>query len=206
MSGIDWGWFVAASLLLIVAPGPDLLFLLAQGMSRGPRAGLATAAGLALGNLGHTAAVVLGAAVLFASSPLAFKMLKYAGAAYLLWLAWKTWQGRAGMLRVETAPPATGNLFLRGLLMNLLNPKVVLFFLAFLPQFVDPDGAGVALQIVVLGVVFTLLTLALFGAVGLFAGALGHWLRSRPAIGRHLGWLSSAVFLALALRLVVVEP
>lgn len=201
MSDIDFVWFVGASLLLIIAPGPDVLFLLAQGMARGRRAGLATASGLALGNLGHTLAAALGASVIFRSSPLAFDGLKYAGAAYLLWLAWKTWQSRHEMLSVDAAPPAAGNLFLRGLLMNILNPKVALFFLAFLPQFVVAEAGQPGLQMGLLGVIFTLLTWLVFGLIGLFAGSLGAGLRRRPRLGRHIGWLTSAVFVALALRL-----
>ena len=101
---------------------------------------------------------------------------------------------------------AGGNLFWRGVLMNVLNPKVALFFLAFLPQFVDPAAGAVAWQMLGLGLLFTALVVLLFGATGLFAGGLGQWLRARPAVNRYLGGLASAVFVVLALRLALTQP
>src|SRR3990167_4860365 len=119
--------FVTASLLLIVAPGPDIVFLVSQGALRGPRAGFVTAMGLAAGNLVHTVAAALGVSVIFQTSAAAFNALKYAGAAYLLYLAWKT--ARAGTVEVSQAGEARNeSLFWRAVLMNVLNPKVALFF------------------------------------------------------------------------------
>ena len=136
--------FVGASLLLIVAPGPDLLYLVSQGAAHGPRAGLATALGLAAGNLVHTLAAALGISVLLLGSALAFDALKLAGVAYLLYLAWTSVRPRAPAAPgAPAAHAAPGPLFRRGLLMNVLNPKVALFFLAFLPQFASPASGPV---------------------------------------------------------------
>lgn len=202
-----WWVFVPASLALIMAPGPDLLFLLAQGVQRGRAAGLATALGLASGNLVHTVGAALGVSVIFRTSAVAFTLLKLAGALYLLLLAWRTL--RAGSAAAEETPVVPerplGELFRRGVLMNVLNPKVALFFLAFLPQFAAPERGWVGAQMLLLGVVFTLLVVLVFGAAGWFAGALRPWLARRSERMRKLGgWLIAAVYAILALRLASV--
>jgi threonine/homoserine/homoserine lactone efflux protein len=202
-----WWVFVPASLALIIAPGPDLLFLLAQGMQRGRNAGVATALGLASGNLVHTLGAALGVSVIFRTSALAFTMLKFAGVLYLLYLSWQA-------LRSGSAPPgdasavperSLGALFRRGVLMNVLNPKVALFFLAFLPQFAHPGRGSVGLQMLLLGGVFTLLVMAVFGTAGWFAGALRPWLLRRGGRLKKVStWLMAGIYSALALRLALV--
>lgn len=204
--------FVTASLLLIIAPGPDIVFLVSQGVTRGPRAGFVTAMGLAAGNLAHTVGAALGVSVIFQTSAIAFNALKYAGAAYLLYLAWKTARATGGAVEVPQAGQARNeSLFWHAVLMNVLNPKVALFFLAFLPQFASPSpspGVGpVWMQMMVYGLLFTFLVVIVFGAFGLFAGRASRWLR-RAASGRGasaLKWLVPAVFVLLALRLATVE-
>ena len=201
--------FTGASLLLIVAPGPDLLYLVSQGAAHGPRAGLATACGLAAGNLVHTLAAALGISVLFQGSALAFEALKLAGVAYLLYLAWCSVRAPAPAVAAaaQAAPAAHGPLFWRGLLMNVLNPKVALFFLAFLPQFADPASGPVWLQLVLLGSLFTALVVLVFGAFGLAAGQLRPWLQRAAggAAGRYAGWAIALLFVALAVRLGLAE-
>ncbi|MEJ2629988.1 MAG: LysE family translocator [Acidihalobacter sp.] len=202
-----WWVFVPASLALIIAPGPDLVFLLAQGVRRGRSAGLATAFGLASGNLVHTLGAALGVSVIFRTSALAFTLLKFAGVLYLLYLAWHA-------LRSGATPPggaaslqerSLGTLFRRGVLMNVLNPKVALFFLAFLPQFAHPELGPVGLQMLLLGGVFTLLVMAVFSAAGWFAGVLRPWLSRRGVSLRRLSaWLMAGIYSALALRLALV--
>jgi len=200
--------FVTASLLLIVAPGPDIVFLVSQGVARGPRAGFVTALGLASGNLVHTVAAALGISVMFRTSAVAFDALKFAGAAYLLYLAWKT--VRSGGGPVDFGPAAGArkeSLFWRAVLMNVLNPKVALFFLAFLPQFASPAAGPVWLQMILYGILFTILVVIVFGAFGVFAGKASLWL-GRATSGRAgsaLKWLVSGTFVALALRLAAVE-
>jgi len=200
--------FATASLLLIVAPGPDIVFLVSQGAARGPRAGFVTAMGLAAGNLVHTVGAALGVSVIFQTSAIAFSALKYAGAAYLLYLAWKTARSNgaaAGVSQHDQAPKES--LFWRAVLMNVLNPKVALFFLAFLPQFASPKIGPVWMQMIFYGLLFTLLVVIVFGALGLFAGRASRWLRGATA-GRGasaLKWLVTGVFVLLALRLASVE-
>lgn len=200
--------FVTASLLLIVAPGPDIVFLVSQGAVWGPRAGFVTAMGLAAGNLVHTLAAALGVSVIFQTSAIAFGALKYAGAAYLLYLAWKTACAAGGSPEVSRESEARKeSLFWRAVLMNVLNPKVALFFLAFLPQFASPKIGPVWMQMIFYGLLFTFLVVIVFGAFGLFAGRASGWLR-RAASGRGanaLKWLVTAVFVLLALRLAAVE-
>jgi threonine/homoserine/homoserine lactone efflux protein len=209
------GLFVVASVLLILAPGPDIIFLVSQSVALGPRAGFLTALGLACGNLVHTLLAALGISVVFRASPVAFQGLKIAGVAYLLYLAWKAVRSRApasvdpaGSSQPSVSRPAAG-LFLKGVLMNVLNPKVALFFLAFLPQFVAPESGPVWLQMILYGLLFTALVILIFGAVGLIAGHVtrrigSRWMRHRAASrGR---WLVAGVYAALAARLALLHP
>lgn len=206
-------FFISASLLLIIAPGPDIVFLVTQGATRGPRAGFATAMGLAAGNLVHTTAAALGVSAIFRASPVAFQALKVAGVAYLLFLAWKALQEKR-QSSAEAVPSATSaglpaaegsspNLFWRGFLMNILNPKVAIFFLAFLPQFASPDAGPVGLQMVAYGVMFTFLVVLVFGALGVLAGNVSGWLSRRRdhATGTSFRWVVALVYVALAVRL-----
>ena len=200
--------FVAASLLLIVAPGPDIVFLVSQGATQGPRAGFVTAMGLAAGNLVHTVGAALGVSVIFQPSAIAFSALKYAGAAYLLYLAWKTARATGGSAEdTQHGDARKESLFWVAVLMNVLNPKVALFFLAFLPQFASPKTGPVWIQMIFYVLLFTFLVVIVFGAFGLFAGRASLWLR-RAAGGRAanaLKWLVPGVFVLLAVRLATVE-
>ena len=197
--------FLSVSVVLTLAPGPDILFLITQGVSRGVRAGLATAMGLALGNLAHTLAAALGLALVFQQNEIAFQALKFAGVAYLLYLAWKTFQQPSANDTAESEMPAHG-LFIRGLLMNILNPKVMLIFLALLPQFVNPELGSVTRQLIVLGLMFTAQVVVVFGTMGVLAGWLGDSFRARfGRSGRFARYLVIMIYLGLALRLALVE-
>jgi threonine/homoserine/homoserine lactone efflux protein len=202
-------YFLGASLLLIIAPGPDIVFLISQGVTRGARAGLATAIGLAGGNLVHTLGAALGVSVIFQTSALAFQTLKFAGVIYLLYLAWKTVRSSSKQIDIPEAESYTARaLVMRGMMMNILNPKVALFFLAFLPQFVSHSSGSVPLQMLIMGLVFTLLVIFVFGAIGLFAGALKKVLIQDTSnrIGTIANWCVAGVFAALAMRLALTEP
>jgi threonine/homoserine/homoserine lactone efflux protein len=197
--------FLSVSVVLTLAPGPDILFLITQGVTRGVRAGLATAMGLALGNLAHTLAAALGLALVFQQNELAFQALKFAGVAYLLYLAWMTFQQPSVSENKEPEMPAQG-LFIRGLLMNILNPKVMLIFLALLPQFVNPELGSVTRQLIVLGLLFTAQVVVVFGSMGVLAGWLGDSFRARfGRSGRFARYLVIMIYLGLALRLALVE-
>ncbi|RRQ22641.1 LysE family translocator [Thiohalobacter thiocyanaticus] len=200
--------FSAASVLLGLAPGPDNLFVLTQSALYGARAGLQVVLGLCTGLLVHTALVALGVAALLLASPLAFALLRLAGALYLLYLAWQSFTAAAAPVPAggQSSLLSGGQLYRRGIIMNLTNPKVSLFFLAFLPQFVAPEYGRVDLQVGLLGALFILATLLVFGAVALMAGRLGEWLSRSVRTQRWLHRLAGGVFVLLALRLLLIDP
>lgn len=194
--------FFSASVALAIAPGPDNIFVLTQSALHGRLAGLVITLGLASGLIFHTTAAAFGVAVLIQTSDLAFSALKFAGAAYLLWLAWQAFTARPTGIDGAPAPQAPpAKLYLRGLIMNIANPKVTIFILAFLPQFIAPDQGPVIAQFYILGALMFLATLLVFGAIALAAGSIGAWLNSTPAAQLWLNRLSGAVFVALALKL-----
>lgn len=195
--------FMLAALLLTATPGPDNLMVLSVGMARGRAAGIAFGLGCALGCMSHTLLAVLGVSALVASSPLAFTALTWVGGAYLVWLGVQALR-HAGVVRLkkDTAKAhSVRSLFLRGLLANAINPKVVLFFLSFLPQFVQPAQGQVPWQMAWLGLIFTAQAAMLFGLLGFFSGSLGAWLTRRPQVGPWLDRLAGTVFVALGLRI-----
>ncbi len=199
--------FIAAGLLLNITPGPDLLFVIGRAAAHGVRAGVAAALGIAAGCLVHTAAVALGVAALLAASSLAFDLIKWAGAAYLLYLGLRLLRGE-GAVSAAAPPPvaAPGATFWQGFLTNVLNPKVALFFLALLPQFVAPDAANKGLALGVLGVIFAVNSLFVIVPVAWLAGRMGERLLR---IGRAQRWLDRALgvlFIALAVRLALQRP
>jgi threonine/homoserine/homoserine lactone efflux protein len=196
--------FVLASTLLSLAPGPDNLFVLLQSALYGPRAGLLITLGLCTGLLVHTTLVALGVAAIFMVSATAFLLLKFLGAIYLLYLAVAAW--RAAAATVGTAPPpplSTRQLYLRGIVMNLSNPKVAIFFLAFLPQFARPEVGPMTSQLIVLGGIFIVIALLVFALVALLAGHLASWLRASERARLLMNRVAAAVFLGLAARLML---
>ena len=203
--------FFGLAVLLGLSPGPDNVFVLLQSAQRGARAGMCVVAGLCAGLVVHTAAVALGLAALFASSPMAFTVLKWCGAAYLAYLAWQAWNAPIAQTDVRAAQVspmgtrALSHMVGRGMVMNLTNPKVLIFFLAFLPQFTDPARGSLALQIMVLGCVFMLATFLVFGAIACFSGVFGALLQRSARSQRLLNRLSALVFIGLALRLASLQ-
>ncbi|MGE4193874.1 MAG: LysE family translocator [Pseudodesulfovibrio sp.] len=198
--------FFAASVLLGLAPGPDNLFVLSQSALHGRCAGLSVMLGLCTGLLVHTSAVAFGVAVVFQTSALAFSLLKYAGAAYLAWLAWGALRAPASTLPPGSTPAVSRwKLYRRGILMNVTNPKVSVFFLAFLPQFADPARGSVTVQMLLLGGLFIAATVLVFGAIALLAGTLGQWLARSARAQVILNRLAGLVFLGLALKLATAE-
>ncbi len=203
---MELGWFMVSALALIVAPGPDLMMVIAQGMTHGRRAGAWTALGLATGCLLHTTLVTLGAAALLQTSDMLFNALKFAGAAYLLWLAWQAFQHRVDFMMPEQVPGGEAwQLYRRGILMNALNPKVSMFFLAFLPQFVSANSPTMTLDLAKLGLIFALMTAVIFTLGGIAAAWIGTKLRRNATIRKALGWLTATVFAAIGLRLLVLQ-
>ena len=200
--------FLAAALLVALAPGPDNLMVLSLGMARGRKSGVAFGLGCALGCLNHTLLAALGVSAVIAASPAAFTALKVAGGLYLVWLGVQAIRHARPLGAPEVravSPDAPGKLFARGLLANAINPKVILFFLAFLPQFVEAARGRVAWQIAQLGVLFTIQAVVVFGAIGYFAGDIGERLARRPAAGAWLDRAAGGIFVALGLRLLVAR-
>jgi threonine/homoserine/homoserine lactone efflux protein len=199
--------FLAAAILLTLSPGPDNMMVLSVGVAKGRARGIAFGLGCALGCLSHTLLAVIGVSALIAASPLAFTALKVCGGLYLAWMGLQAIRSRGGA-RVDAAGAATDParmLFFKGMLANAINPKVALFFLSFLPQFVAPARGAANLQTFLLGLTFTLQAAVLFGLLGYFSGAIGQWLARRPSAGMWLDRTAGAIFIALGLRLIVAR-
>jgi threonine/homoserine/homoserine lactone efflux protein len=198
--------FFLASTLLAIVPGPDNVFVLTQSALHGRLSGLVVMFGLCTGLLVHTGAVAFGVAVIFQASALAFTLLKVIGASYLLYLAWQIFRSSPEQIRLDGNPQrGMAALYRRGIIMNVTNPKVSIFFLAFLPQFADPARGPISLQMVLLGGIFIVATILVFGAVALLGGALGEWLNRSARVQRIMNWVAGTVFVGLALKLVTTE-
>ncbi len=199
--------FLLAAILITASPGPDNLMVLGVGISRGRRQGMAFGLGCALGCLSHTLLATLGVSALIAASPLAFTTLKLCGGLYLIWLGAQALRssGGARVKSVGAAEESLRTLFVKGLFANGINPKVVLFFLSFLPQFVIVERGAVSWQTAQLGLVFTAQAVLLFGLLGYFSGAVGQWLSRTPRAGVWLDRIAGTVFVALGLRLIVTR-
>jgi len=198
--------FFSASVLLASAPGPDNIFVLTQSAMKGRGAGLIVMLGLCTGLIVHSCAVAFGIAVIFQTSLLAFSILKYAGALYLLYLAGKAFTSSPEQIGTESSDgPRFLQLYIRGIIMNITNPKVSIFFLAFLPQFADPDRGPIWLQMLMLGGLFIVSTCIVFGGVAIFAGTLGQIFRQSSRVQSILHKIAGTVFLGLALKLATVK-
>ncbi len=198
--------FFGVAILLALAPGPDNLFVLTQSALWGRASGMLVVLGLCTGLIAHTVAVAVGLAAVFAASETAFTVLKLAGAAYLVYLAWGALRSRGTDPNLaKPARQSKAQLYRRGIIMNLTNPKVSLFFLAFLPQFTSPARGSVALQILSLGALFMLATLLVFGAIALFSGFLGERIQRSKKAQLVLNRTAGVVFLGLALKLAFVD-
>lgn len=202
MPDLAWFLFIAASLVLIVTPGQDMILVMSRSVAQGPGAGVATAAGVSVGLVGHTLLATLGLGAILRTSEWLFLALKLVGAAYLIYLGVQLLRTRNHELAVAAgAPRSLWRLFFDGALSNVANPKIAVFYFAFLPQFVPPGAAHPTLAVFVLGLVFAGLTFLVKGPVGLGAGLLSGWLRTRPAV---LAWVyrtSGAVLVGLGLKL-----
>lgn len=207
--------FFGIATLLALAPGPDNIFVLTQATLYGWRAGIFIVFGLCTGLVGHTLAVTLGLATLLAASPALFFVIKLLGAGYLVYLAWGSWQVSAQASQATRTPIANARavamaaptprlraLYRRGIIMNLSNPKVTLFFLALLPQFIQP-GRQVSLQIITLGLLFMLATLLVFGSLSMTAGWFGKRLLQTPRSQRIMHQVAALIFVLLAIKIVI---
>ena len=198
--------FFLTSLVVVASPGTGVLYTLAAGLSRGRRASVVAAFGCTLGILPHIAAAILGLAALLHTSAVAFETLKYLGVAYLLYLAWSTLREH-GALRVEAERGArsSAQVILEAVAINVLNPKLSIFFVAFLPQFVAADDPNRLAHMLELSVVFMLLTFLVFVIYGLFAAAMRSYVISRPQVLTWMRRTFAAAFVALSAKLALAE-
>ena len=198
--------FMTAALALNVTPGPDMLYVVARSVGEGRAAGVISALGIAAGTLVHTLAVALGLAGLLRAVPLAFEIVKWMGAAYLAWLGVRAFRARDHSAdHARVAPASMGAVFRQGMLTNVLNPKVALFFLAFLPQFVDAERGPVALQLVSLGLLFNVSGTIVNIIVALLASGAGAWSRRRFGESALLQRVTGVLFIGLGVRLALLE-
>lgn len=198
--------FLGFAIALALVPGPDNIFVLTQSAVHGRLSGIFVTLGLASGLVFHTTAVAFGVAAIFQTSQVAFDVLKYAGAAYLLYLAYHAFRAGGEKLGGGSAPKEQAfKLYKRGLIMNIANPKVTIFFLAFLPQFVDPNLGAIVPQFYQLGLLMIIATIAVFSSVALTAGFLGNWLRKSDQAMVWMNRASGLIFIALAAKLALAQ-
>lgn len=195
--------FLIASFLLCLAPGPDNIYVLTQGMTKSKKAAIVTTLGLCTGIIIHTSAAAFGISVIFKTSEIAFNIVKYAGAGYLLYIAYQAFKYRNEPLdlSVQNSTNELKKLYIKGFFMNILNPKVSIFFLAFLPQFVTTQNGNVPLQMIILGVIFMVMTVVVFSSIGVAGNILSAKLLEKPTIVKYMNILTSFVLGSLAVKL-----
>jgi threonine/homoserine/homoserine lactone efflux protein len=198
--------YTAAALILIMLPGPDTIYIATRGITQGRAIALVSALGVCSGYLIHTLLVMFGLSALLQTSEMLFNLLRYAGGAYLVYLGTRVLFDRQQFDFSKPRPlQRQSRLFWQGMLTSVTNPKSSLFFLAFLPQFVVPSAGHVPLQMLLLGLTWTVLCVIVYSLLAFFSGALGNRLAAAPRFGHLMRWLSGSVFIALGLRLAIVE-
>lgn len=195
--------FLGASLALLLTPGPAVLYIVARSVEQGRAGGLVSVAGVGLGNLAHVVAAAIGVSAVIAASALAFSILKYLGAAYLIWIGIKTLRAPVAPLTLDIEGKPLARLFTEGAVVAALNPKTALFFLAFLPQFISPAAGTVGLQILVLGGSFVALGLATDGLYAVTAGSLRHLFRNSLRVLRAQKLVSGGIYIGLGVMTAV---
>lgn len=192
--------------MLILAPGPDMVYVITRGISHGRKAGIVSAFGVICGILIHMMAAALGMALIFQASVFAFRIAKYLGALYLIYLGVQSWLGKRSFnLQPSTERVSSQALFWQGMLSNVLNPKIAIFFLSFLPQFIDKGSSNIPLQMVMLGFTFALFGLCFLTFVGYFAGSIGAWLSRKPQYTKTFRWITGSILISLGLQLALAE-
>lgn len=195
--------FIPAAVALNLTPGADMMFCLGQGLRGGPRPAVAASAGIVLGGMVHVTLAGLGLGAAIATLPWLFDVIRWAGIAYLLWLAWQAL--RHPLQTGETPEIKPSRAFRHGMIVNLTNPKVILFVLAFLPQFIDPSQGSILAQFLIFGAIIAAGGFIVNAAVGIFAGGLGRRMARSPGFARGIGYVCAAIFTGLALRLALIE-
>ncbi len=197
--------FVLAVLALFLSPGPNMAFVLSHGLAHGVRGGFAAAIGISAADLVHTLCAATGVTALVAAWPPSFDVLRYAGALYLLWLAWQALRPAGARSAAQAQPAGFARIVRMALLNNLVNPKALLFFMVFLPQFVNPAHGHVTLQLLVLGAILSLMALVFNTVLGAFSGQIGRRLQARPGAAKFQRGFLALVMAGLALRLLLLD-
>lgn len=198
--------FVVTSIAVILMPGPAMLFVISNGLTIGPKASITAAFGTTTGVLFHLFCAAFGLAVILKTSVIAFAVVKFAGAAYLIYLAIRTLVSKKQLVNDFSESETSGHsIFWQGIFINILNPKLSIFFLAFLPQFIDPDLTSATSQTFILGTIFMTMTIIIFIGYGLFASLLRQKVLNSPKILRAIKWCFASVFMALGVRLALSE-
>jgi threonine/homoserine/homoserine lactone efflux protein len=206
MEWSNFALFFTASWVLIITPGPDMIYVVTRGISQGRKAGVISAIGVTLGILVHTIFAAFGLAILLRTSALAFLVVKFAGAGYLIYLGVQAVRIKSDFMFTNDKPNVgIKKIFVQGILSNVLNPKIALFFLAFLPQFVHPDNGSAAIQMVCLGLTFALFGIIFLVVLGYFSGGIGTWLSKKQYFTQKIRWFSGSILIALGLRLAFME-
>lgn len=199
-------FFIGTAIILIIIPGPDLIFTVTQGMANGKKAAIVTAMGLSLGNIVHTLAAAFGLSLIIKTSPIVFIIFKSFGAIYLFYIAFQAIKHRKEMVDLNSQNPNnTRGLFFRGLLMNILNPKVAIFFLTFLPQFINYQYGNVPIQMIILGLIFIILTVIIFSLFGYFAGIFRDRLLKNPRFNEYMNITAAIIFIGLGIMLIMTK-
>lgn len=194
--------FLGAAIVLTLMPGPDNLFTLAQSIAKGKNAGIFTTLGLCTGLLVHITAATIGISAVIYQSAFAFTVVKYAGAAYLLFLAFKSFREKGSSFNLNNEDTLDyKSLYKKGVIMNLLNPKVSLFFLAFFPQFINYENGNVSIQMLFYGILFLVQTLVIFTLISIFAGKVGYFLRKNPTLSKKINYIQGALFTLIGLKI-----
>ena len=197
-------YFLSAAVMLTILPGPDMLFVIAQSISLGKKAGISVALGLCTGLIFHTIAAAFGISIIIYNSDVAFMILKYLGVVYLIFLAFMALKESTIDLNINWQINKI-NLYKKGILMNLLNPKVLLFFLAFLPQFIDQSDGNVSLQMVSLGIIFIIQAIIVFSIVSVLASKISEKLITNKKFAKYLKWIKAGILLFIGISLIFVN-
>jgi threonine/homoserine/homoserine lactone efflux protein len=202
--------FVLSSLLLMATPAPIMIPVIARGVAQGRKAAFLTVLGSSLGDIVQVLLVMVGLSTFLLSSVLAFKIIKYAGAAYFIYLGIRAWRSKHDF-SLQSSPlmhsyrPNSKQLIWQGFVPSVLNPDATLFFLAFLPQFVDPNSKNIPAQIMTLGIIFTIIGLVVYGLIAYFSGSIGLWLRSKEFVSNKLQQFLGGIFIAFGIRVALQE-
>jgi len=198
--------FLIAAMTLTLAPGPDNIYVLTRGITQGRKAGLVAAAGFSSGLVFHTMLAVLGFAALIKASPLAYSLLRYAGAAYLVYIGVRTLRSHSAIqLQGAAEPMKLSRIYWQSVIANILNPKVMLFFIAFLPQFVNAGAGHIPAQMLLLAAIFILQALAIFSVVALFSGMVGAFFQRKKSAAATMNRLAGSAFIALGIRIALPQ-